>query len=346
MKGSVDNVQIHARALDASEITQLMEGGTPTDPPIDPPPVEPTNEAPSVDAGADHTIFVSGTVQLDADIQDDGLPSGTVTSLWTKTNGPGTASFDDPTAVDTAVSFNLPGTYVLRLSATDSELQDSDEVTIQVQEDPDPIDSLVGEWLLNESNGSTALDSSGQGNHGAIFGDATWIDGVRGSALQVDGADDRVIIQDDSSLDVQDSVTISAWLRPEQQETQYVISKATKAEVDGFELSLSGKGTVFVRFNQDSEDNQFRLDSESQYPTDGNTWIHVAATYDGNAIRMYINGQLESTSEADFQIGTNNLNLSVGAQHDGYRAFTGGLDGVSLFNRALSDNEVLALYQS
>ncbi len=346
MEGSVDDVQIHARALDANEIAQLMAADTPTDPPDDPPPPdEPTNVAPTVSAGNDQTVFVSDTVQLQADVQDDGLPGNSVTSLWTKANGPGTATFDDATAVDTSVTFDIPGTYVLRLSASDGQLQDSDDVTVQVQTDPDPIDALVGNWLLNEAGGQTALDSSGQENHGAIFGDPSWIAGVSGSALQLDGRDDRVLIADDPSLDTENSLTISAWLKPEQQSTQYVVTKAAKKNVDGFELSLSSQGSVFIRFNQDSSGNDFRLDSASDYPTDGNTWIHVAATYDGQTIRMYVNGQLETSREATFAIGTNDLDVSLGAQHDGYRPFTGGLDEVRLFSRALSAADISTLYQ-
>jgi hypothetical protein len=179
-----------------------------------------------------------------------------------------------------------------------------------------------------------------------IFGDPTWVAGVRDTALQFDGADDRVLIPDDQSLDVQNGITISAWLRPEEEGTQYVISKATKNEENGFELSLSSQGTIFVRFNESSSGNDFRLDSNTDYPTDGATWIHVTATYDGDSIRMYINGQLETTRQANFQIAINDLELSLGGQHDGYRSFNGALDGVRLFDRALDDSEVLALYQS
>ncbi len=94
------------------------------------------NAAPTVDAGADATITLpTNSVQLDGTVTDDGLPAGTVTATWTHVGGTGAGavSFADPAAVDTTVTFsNDPGTYQLRLTATDGELTSSDDVIIQV----------------------------------------------------------------------------------------------------------------------------------------------------------------------------------------------------------------------
>ena len=52
--------------------------------------------------------------------------------------------------------------------------------------------------------------------------------------------------------------------------------------MDGYELSLSGNGSVFVRFNQASSANAYKLFALTPYPSDGSTWMHVAATFDGS----------------------------------------------------------------
>jgi hypothetical protein len=55
-----------------------------------------------------------------------------VTTTWSEVSGPGTVSFADPSAVSTTASFSEAGTYVLRLSADDSALTSSDELTVSV----------------------------------------------------------------------------------------------------------------------------------------------------------------------------------------------------------------------
>ena len=89
---------------------------------------------PTVDAGVDQTIALPSGASLDGTVTDDGLPNppGAVSTLWTQISGPGTVAFVDATAVDTTANFSEPGTYVLRLTADDSELTASDDVDIIV----------------------------------------------------------------------------------------------------------------------------------------------------------------------------------------------------------------------
>jgi len=93
------------------------------------------NHAPSVNAGTDQTIMHLETADLSGTVSDDGLPvSETVTVAWSVVSGPGIVTFGDDSSAETTADFSLVGTYVLRLSADDSELQAYDEVTINVAE--------------------------------------------------------------------------------------------------------------------------------------------------------------------------------------------------------------------
>src|SRR5439155_22487351 len=95
--------------------------------------VIPQNHAPTADAGADQTITLPSTASLNGTISDDGLPSGSaLTSIWTKVSGPGTVTFLNPNSAATLASFTTAGDYVLRLTASDSQLTASDEITITV----------------------------------------------------------------------------------------------------------------------------------------------------------------------------------------------------------------------
>lgn len=89
-----------------------------------------SNAAPSVIAsqGAARADFI----ELGGVVKDDGQPSGTLTTTWSVESGPngGEVRFDDPNQISTKARFTLPGTYVLRLSATDGEKTGSDTITI------------------------------------------------------------------------------------------------------------------------------------------------------------------------------------------------------------------------
>jgi K319L-like, PKD domain len=89
------------------------------------------NQPPSVNAGPDQAIVLPTAATLDGTVSDDGLPSPpSLTSTWSRTSGPGTVTFANPSAVDTTASFTTAGTYVLRLTASDGVLTSFDELTV------------------------------------------------------------------------------------------------------------------------------------------------------------------------------------------------------------------------
>lgn len=119
--GAFHLVAVYGRALGASEIGRNFLAG----PWAQPPPV--------VDAGVDIVDAPQGLpVALDATVLDDGLPQGTITTSWSQVSGPGPASFADPSAVDTTVTFPVGGTYVLRLTASDGAAAASDTMSVTV----------------------------------------------------------------------------------------------------------------------------------------------------------------------------------------------------------------------
>ena len=99
-----------------------------------------------------------------------------------------------------------------------------------------------------------------------------------------------------------------------------------------------------MRFNQATSGDTFRINSTTTYPSNGTTWMHVAATYDGTTIRLYVNGVQEGGNLAGpASIATNNLALGIGAQPDGASKLQGAMDDVRLYNTALSASEIAAL---
>ncbi len=94
----------------------------------------PTNQAPSANAGADQTITLPNSAALSGTASDDSLPNppATLTTTWSKVSGPGNVTFGNPNALATTAGFTLAGVYVLRLTANDSALQTTDDLTVTV----------------------------------------------------------------------------------------------------------------------------------------------------------------------------------------------------------------------
>jgi len=93
---------------------------------------QPYNMAPCVNAGSDQAITFPAAANLSGEVSDDGDPTGSLTTTWSKLSGPGTVTFGNPNALATSASFNAGGTYVLRLTANDGALQTTDDLTVDV----------------------------------------------------------------------------------------------------------------------------------------------------------------------------------------------------------------------
>jgi hypothetical protein len=107
----------------------------------------PPNQSPTAFAGADQTITLPAAATLNGSANDDGLPMppSLLTLTWSKISGPGTVTFANASALNTTASFSTAGTYVLRLTASDSASSASDDLTVTVNGQVQPpfgIDSV------------------------------------------------------------------------------------------------------------------------------------------------------------------------------------------------------------
>jgi len=150
----------------------------------------PVNAAPSVVAGADFSTETGQAASLSGSASDDGLPNppGTLTTTWTKQSGPGTVTFGDASSPATTASFDTAGTYVLRLTADDSDVSAYDEVTATVTESSGGSRTVVFE----ASASSGRLDGTNSGasfNFDAAGGDfvAVFISGGNNSTGSIRG---------------------------------------------------------------------------------------------------------------------------------------------------------------
>jgi hypothetical protein len=202
---------------------------------------------------------------------------------------------------------------------------------------------LVGFWKFDEGSASTAADSSGNNLHGTIAGNPAWIDGPAGYALQFDGDSDYVDLGNDSSLNMTDQITVAAWIKVDafDCEWQAIITKgdgAWRLQRNGtqgsIEFACTGAfvpgalvGSLFGTVNVN----------------DGR-WHHIAGTYDGSMICLYVDGEHDIASDAAGSIEVNDYNLFIGANAEKPdRNFKGSIDDVRIYSYALSAEEVTAI---
>ena len=101
-------------------------------------PAVPINQPPVVNAGPDQTITLPAAASLSGTASDDGLPNppATLTTTWSVVSGVGTVTFANPAARATTATFSVAGTYVLRLTASDSALSANDDIVVVVNPTP------------------------------------------------------------------------------------------------------------------------------------------------------------------------------------------------------------------
>ena len=204
----------------------------------------------------------------------------------------------------------------------------------------------VAWYKFDEGYGNSAQDSSGIGNTGALVG-AAW---TTEDGLSFNGTDDYVEVPDSDSLDIQNKITLSLWVKLNAYDTDWpkLITKPYQSADDPWELYTLDLGhygsTPRLIITDGISGGDGAVAADSGYTISLNEWHHIAGTYDGSLMSVYVDGNLIATQAADFQIGTNDMPLSIGGRL-GVNSFNGFIDEVQIYNRSLTGQEVIELYK-
>jgi hypothetical protein len=202
--------------------------------------------------------------------------------------------------------------------------------------DPD----LAAYWKFDEGSGTTAFDSSGNGNDGVFVGDPQWVAGKFGGALEFNG-DDYINCGNGDSLQIQDEITIAFWFQVEAFSNTWegFLAKgdnsyrASRSGGTGNATHMGATGTTVGGGN-----GYF----DGTIIVTGGQWHHYAATYDGAAGKIYIDGVLDVTSPGTGQIAQSSYDLLIGENQQATGRFLHGLmDEVRIYSRALTDSEIV-----
>lgn len=199
----------------------------------------------------------------------------------------------------------------------------------------------VGHWKLDDASGSTALDSAGTFN-GTLTG-PLWTTGRLAGGLMFDGTNDYVTIANNNAFRVTNSLTIAGWIRGTSwrygSSTCPVLRKGTD-NPNNWQLAVNdGKVTLQL----DASDNGgFRANTTLSL----GIWYHVAATWDGATVRLYLNGVSDmAPASRTTAIGVDTRPVYLGGRPGATDYVHGALDDVRFYNRALTPGEIVRLMQ-
>jgi hypothetical protein len=198
-------------------------------------------------------------------------------------------------------------------------------------------------WNLD----GTAEDATGN-HHGRIEGSPEPVADRHGqarAALRFAGRQgERVTVPHGPQL-APAELTVSAWVSAERpQRWARILDKLNCAAKSGYALFRHEKREVFCfqAFGEGSK--EVWVESTSKV---GPGWTHIAASYDSHIARLYVNGVLEDEERYDVPLRHNDKPLTLGGGFDGYNHFpwSGAIDAVRIYDRALSAAEIRALFE-
>jgi len=228
----------------------------------------------------------------------------------------------------------------------------------------------VAYWKFDECQGTTAYDSSGNGNNGSInigasapqtsagtctSGNSTdaWYNGRNGKrnySISLDGTDDHVVVSDDIALDQDSSFSLSTWVKFDtiSGNSFYILEKGVNGGAANYYLwwnnnAITPNNSLFCGFYDGSA---YRDHTYSWTPTT-DEWYHITCAFDdeNNNLKIFINGkQVLSEAENNNSPVADNGNLNIGQSRTAAGKFDRQIDDVRIYNYALTETQVKTLY--
>jgi len=215
-----------------------------------------------------------------------------------------------------------------------------------------PVDPGTGDLIAYYAFENNTEDGSGNGLHGTVVGDPTYVEGLAGygMAMDFDGADDLVEL---GKFDVVGGITLAAWIKADDFEINdaRVISKAKEWGGDDHWWMLSTISETSLRFRLKTDEGPGTATLISDPVLEAGVWAHVVAAWDGSMMRIYKDGvEVASQEKGGSAVAVDPaISVAIGSQpSDAFASdpshvakfFDGLIDEVRIYNRALSELEV------
>ena len=164
----------------------------------------------------------------------------------------------------------------------------------------------------------------------------------RAGTLHFDGNNDLVTVPSNASLNIPNTITIESWIYPTDdiRQTQDVMGKSSYDINTGYIFPRTDDGWKSFVFYLHINGAWQKLSAIFPNPA-LNKWNHLSATYDGFFMRIYLDGVLQASKQVSGNITQNINNLMIGQQPGYNEYFAGQLDEARIWNRALSQCEII-----
>jgi hypothetical protein len=250
----------------------------------------------------------------------------------------------EDTATPYSVSWNTAtasnGTHTLTAVARDAagNVTTSTSVTVTVSNAVNP--NLVGAWAFEEGSGTSTADASGHTLTGTLT-NATWTtSGKFGKALSFNGTNALVTVAHNSLLALTTGMTIEAWVRPAATSTDWATAIIKERGTTGLAYGL------YAADGANQPPAGYINRSGTDVSTTGtsvlavNTWSHLAVTYDGANLRLYVNGTQAASKAQTGNINSSTAPLRFGGNTIWGEYFNGLIDEVRVYNVALTATQI------
>ena len=225
-------------------------------------------------------------------------------------------------------------------------------------------DGLVAHWPLDEGQGTTTADLSGNGNHGTFIDTPGWDSGKFGGALDFDGIDDVVDCGLAPELNFRTGdFSISLWVKVSVDpgpDTRHVFQKGDD-DFDNWAMEFRDNDGGDIEFEiEDGTDHKVDTDDPHGTGLIDDEWHHIVMMRETVKLRVYVDGAEDmgvaaegaSNIPADYDIDTSLGPAYIGANYDkdkigvGENFFLGLIDDVAVWNRALTVEEINYLWNN
>lgn len=337
--GMIDDLYVFDYPLNTDEIRPLVAKGM--------------NVAPVVQLESDQVKIIQPAkeVQLTGTVVEE----GSFTTAWTVVEKPAgsTVTFSNPDALTTNAQLESVGNYRLRVTVTDQgtpSMAGSDEVVVKVR--PPDFDGLEAHITFSDQTANSDLPTSVP-YVGELFGNPGWAEGRGGEgdySILLDGIDDHINF--DTYLGSDPCCTIALWVGNDAvDQDSHIIQK--------WASDHSGKGWM-IRNRVVDAPGQIALMIGSGFDGGGNydntdayippiQWTHLALTFDGSLVNLYLNGAQVFSDTVDDIFSTGDLvtPMVIGYRwNNETRFFTGAIDEVRIYDYALTAEAMEALYKA
>ena len=231
------------------------------------------------------------------------------------------------------------GAHSLSAVATDAAGNETTSTAVPVSVNNQAASGgLVAAYGFEEGTGTSTADATGTGHLGTLSGAAWSTAGRNGRALSFDGVNDWVTVADANDLDLTIGMTIEAWVFPTTTNNTWRTAIA-KEQTGGLAYAL------FARSQGNGRPRGLVFTAGEQIATGStslaaNTWTHLTATYDGLALRLYVNGTLSATRMTNGPMVNGAGPLHFGGNTTWGEWFAGRLDDIRIYNRTLTPTEI------